>query len=189
MFKVSKVYKRLSKLSDCWQTDSKAHRKEAEDPDGPDDIGKEQRWRLTLPSIHMDCEATDIKMLRDARSCARRAVRPDKPRRWRLERREVYVRATQRKRVARAQNNSKNPNSPKGFQQSVFKGQVREGVVAGCVAKEETRRPLERNREPGNRPRKRSQRAFDEGAKATQQSRGGLLARGAGTAGHPRAEN
>lgn len=44
------------------------------------------------------------------------------------------------------------PKLPKGFQQSVFKGQVREGVVAGCVAEEETRRPLGRNREPGNSP-------------------------------------
>ena len=62
-------------------------------------------------------------MLLNASSCARRTVRPNKPKRRSLEQRKVYCRACQETGVLC----SENPKLPEGFPQSIFKDKGREG--------------------------------------------------------------
>ena len=62
-------------------------------------------------------------MLLNAGSCPRRTVRPNTLKCQSLEQRKVYCRAVQGDRWLMPPN----PELPKGFQQSIFKGKVREG--------------------------------------------------------------
>ena len=56
--------------------------------------------------------------------CAQCTVRPNKLKCWRLEQRKVYCKAMQGDKVAHALESLK---LPKGFWQSTFKSQMREG--------------------------------------------------------------
>ena len=64
------------------------------------------------------------RLLPNAGLCAQHTVRPNKTKCQSLEQRKVYCRAKQGERVACAQN----PKLPEGFQQSIFRSQVRAGA-------------------------------------------------------------
>ena len=91
----------------------------------------------------MDSERQNKKMKREVwqkrkserftvkSSYAQHRVRPNKLKRWSLEQRKVYCRAMQGDEAPHA---LKSLKLPEGFRQSIFKGQVREGVTGYVIS-------------------------------------------------------
>ena len=111
--------------------DSRWGRERAEDHWGGCCYNPGERWRgfgLGSSSGSSEKQADignvwKVVVLPNASSCARRTVRPNKLKHRGLVQRKVYCRAIQGEQVAHAQ---KTPELPEGFQQSIFKGQVRD---------------------------------------------------------------